>query len=192
MMASQEVRIATAIFPTLSILNHSCCPNTSLVFSTGATVEPSGSDLSGDRSSVSKGVTVTVRAANDVAAGQEILHCYGEPISHFSKHVSAECLPAVTLLPLGSGPHNKRMAVRERQRLLLDQYYFLCQCEACSLSKQRQQQQQGEEEEENGPAGKEQWSGLLCAKCKGPLKVGLHHRQWTHIWLMLLDLHGPF
>lgn len=66
------------------------------------------------------------------------------------------------------------MAVRERQRLLVDQYYFLCQCEACSLSKQQQQE---EEEEENGPEGKGQWSGLLCGKCKGPLKVGVHYRQ---------------
>lgn len=85
MQASQEVRIATAIFPTLSILNHSCCPNTSLVFSTGTTVELSDPDLSEDRSSVSKGVTVTVRAARDIAAGQEILHCYGEPNSPFSQ-----------------------------------------------------------------------------------------------------------
>lgn len=76
--ASHEVRIATAIFSTLSILNHSCCPNTSLVFSTSTTVKPSDPDLSEDRSSISKGVIVTVRAARDIAAGQEILHCYGE------------------------------------------------------------------------------------------------------------------
>lgn len=83
--ASQEVRIATAIFPTLSLLNHSCCPNTSLVFSTGTTVEPSDPGVSKDRGSGSKGVTVTVRAAKDIAAGQEILHCYGEPNSRYSQ-----------------------------------------------------------------------------------------------------------
>lgn len=83
--ASQEVCIATAIFPTLSILNHSCCPNTSLVFSTGTTADPSGADLpaeitdslSEERSTLC-GVTVTVRAAKDIAPGQEVLHCYGE------------------------------------------------------------------------------------------------------------------
>ena len=36
MQASGEVRIATAIFPVLSLLNHSCCPNTSLSFSLDA------------------------------------------------------------------------------------------------------------------------------------------------------------
>lgn len=167
MQASQEVRIATAIFPTLSILNHSCCPNTSLVFSTGTTVEPPDPDLSEDRSSASKAVSVTVRAARDIAAGQEILHCYGAPNSHFSQTCRrCVCDSSFIALLLCSGPHSKRMAARERQRLLLDQYYFLCQCEACSLSKQ--------EEDENGPEGKEQWSGLLCGKCKGPLKVGVH------------------
>lgn len=79
--ASQEVCIATAIFPTLSVLNHSCCPNTSLVFSTGTATDPSGADLpeslSEERSAVC-GVTVTARAAKDIAPGQEVLHCYGE------------------------------------------------------------------------------------------------------------------
>ena len=76
----RELRIATAIFPTLSLLNHSCCPSTSLAFSTGAAVDPSGSSLSAELSeSVSEpGVTVTVRAARVIDAGQEILHCYGK------------------------------------------------------------------------------------------------------------------
>lgn len=85
MQASQEVCIATAIFPTLSVLNHSCSPNTSLVFSTGTTADPCASDLPAEiteslfeeRSAVC-GVTVTVRAAKDIAPGQEVLHCYGE------------------------------------------------------------------------------------------------------------------
>ena len=88
MQSSREIRIATAIFPTLSLLNHSCCPNTSLVFSTGTGVDPSGSGLSADFS-VSEaerrgrvfGVSVTVRAAKGIAAGQEILHCYGKKMS---------------------------------------------------------------------------------------------------------------
>ncbi|XP_042355346.1 SET and MYND domain-containing protein 4 [Plectropomus leopardus] len=155
--SSREIRIATAIFPTLSLLNHSCCPNTSLVFSTAASADPSGTDLSADFSeSVTEcrntacGVTVTVRAAKVIVAGQEILHCYG--------------------------PHSSRMATQERQRLLQEQYYFICQCEACTL--QQQQQQQQEEEEEEGSEGRQQrlgaggspQSGLLCGKCKGSLK----------------------
>uniref|UniRef100_H3DFG5 Protein-lysine N-methyltransferase SMYD4 n=1 Tax=Tetraodon nigroviridis TaxID=99883 RepID=H3DFG5_TETNG len=104
--ANQEIRIATAMFPNLSLLNHSCCPNTSLTFSTG---------------------TITVRAAKVISAGQEILHCYG--------------------------PHSRRMTTSERQRLLQEQYFFLCQCEACSLQRE--------------PLGQDPRSGLLCEKCKG-------------------------
>lgn len=84
-LSSAEVRIATAVFPTLSLLNHSCCPNTSLTFSTGAAVDPCDTDLSADSSEraaecrgKAPGVTVTVRAAKDIRAGQEILHCYGK------------------------------------------------------------------------------------------------------------------
>lgn len=95
--ANQEVRIATAIFPTLSLLNHSCCPNTSLVFSTGTAVKVTDPDVREDRSSVSKGVMVAVRAAKDITAGQEILHCYGEPNS-IPTHVAAECVTALLLL----------------------------------------------------------------------------------------------
>lgn len=83
--SSREIRIATAVFPTLSLLNHSCCPNTSLVFSTGTSSAPSGSDLAADFGenvaecrSEARGVTVTIRAAKDITAGQEILHCYGK------------------------------------------------------------------------------------------------------------------
>ncbi|KAI3373758.1 hypothetical protein L3Q82_022340 [Scortum barcoo] len=148
--SSREIRIATAIFPTLSLLNHSCCPNTSLVFSTGADAGPSNSDLSADHSScvseytnTARGVTATVRAARVIMPGQEILHCYG--------------------------PHSSRMVTQERQRFLQEQYYFLCQCEACALQQQ----------EEEGREGRQQWpgargspheSGLLCGKCKGSLK----------------------
>ncbi|XP_020499739.2 SET and MYND domain-containing protein 4 isoform X1 [Labrus bergylta] len=149
--SSREIRIATAIFPTLSLLNHSCCPNTSLVFSTGTSTDPSGPDLSADLSggvaehrSTSNGIAATVRAAKVINAGQEILHCYG--------------------------PHSSRLGTKERQRLLQEQYYFSCRCEACTL-------QQGKEEE--GTEGRQQRSGdgeslqqsrLLCGKCKGSLK----------------------
>ncbi|XP_074529128.1 SET and MYND domain-containing protein 4 [Halichoeres trimaculatus] len=149
--SSREIRIATAIFPTLSLLNHSCCPNTSLVFNTGISADPSEAELSTDlgrreaeyRGS-SCGVTATIRATGVIATGQEILHCYG--------------------------PHSCRMAVKARQHLLQEQYFFLCQCEACTL--------QQREEEEGSKEGRQQLTGykrslhqagLLCGKCKGPL-----------------------
>ncbi|XP_074466537.1 SET and MYND domain-containing protein 4 isoform X2 [Sebastes fasciatus] len=141
--SSREIRIATAIFPTLSLLNHSCCPNTGLVFSTGTSLSADVGESVAECGSMARGVTVTVRAAKVITPGKEILHCYG--------------------------PHNSRMATQERQRLLQEQYYFLCQCEACTL----QQQQQQQEEEEEGSEGSLQ-SGFLCGKCKGSLKVGIH------------------
>ncbi|XP_040907574.1 SET and MYND domain-containing protein 4 isoform X2 [Toxotes jaculatrix] len=146
--SSREIRIASAIFPTLSLLNHSCCPNTSLVFSTGISVDPSGSDLSTDftesvaeHRSTARGVCVTVRAAKGIAAGQEILHCYG--------------------------PHSSRMVTKERQRLLQEQYYFLCQCEACTLTQ--------EEKQQSRVGGSRHESGLLCGKCKGSFKSSCGH-----------------
>lgn len=81
MQSSKEIRIATAVFPTLSLLNHSCRPNTSLVFSTGTGVDPLGLDVPADFSECvaeHRGVTVTVRAAKEITAGQDILHCYGK------------------------------------------------------------------------------------------------------------------
>ncbi|NWI96286.1 SMYD4 protein, partial [Pitta sordida] len=52
----KPVRLATAFFPVLSLLNHSCCPNTSVSFS---------------------GTAATVRASQRIPRGQEIFHCYG-------------------------------------------------------------------------------------------------------------------
>ncbi|XP_061787282.2 SET and MYND domain-containing protein 4 [Nerophis lumbriciformis] len=112
--SSQEERVATALFPTLSLLNHACCPNTSLAFSVG---EPPG-----------VGVAVTVRASRSVSPGQEVTHCYG--------------------------PHSSRMVARERRRLLLEQYYFLCECGACVRAEDEQVRREGGT------------SGLLCAECK--------------------------
>ncbi|XP_072515246.1 SET and MYND domain-containing protein 4 [Salminus brasiliensis] len=96
--SSGEVRIATAIFPILSLLNHSCRPNTTISFGLGLHFTPGSS---------ASGVTVTIRACKDLAAGQELLHCYG--------------------------PHCSRMDVRKRQHQLLEQYFFNCHCEACEL-----------------------------------------------------------
>nr|XP_034995353.1 SET and MYND domain-containing protein 4 isoform X3 [Zootoca vivipara]XP_034995354.1 SET and MYND domain-containing protein 4 isoform X3 [Zootoca vivipara] len=54
--SSKQVRVATALYPVVSLLNHSCEPNTSVTFS---------------------GRTAEVRALQSIPRGQEILHCYG-------------------------------------------------------------------------------------------------------------------
>lgn len=51
------------------------------MFSTGTSEAPPASEPSPEgvsAESSSRGVTVTVRAAKDIRAGQEILHCYGK------------------------------------------------------------------------------------------------------------------
>ncbi|XP_057569991.1 SET and MYND domain-containing protein 4 isoform X2 [Hippopotamus amphibius kiboko] len=53
---SRQVRLATGLFPVVSLLNHSCSPNTSVSFTS---------------------TVATVRASQQIRKGQEILHCYG-------------------------------------------------------------------------------------------------------------------
>uniref|UniRef100_A0A8C9LIR8 Protein-lysine N-methyltransferase SMYD4 n=1 Tax=Piliocolobus tephrosceles TaxID=591936 RepID=A0A8C9LIR8_9PRIM len=53
---SRQVRLATGIFPVISLLNHSCSPNTSVSFTS---------------------TVATIRASQRIGKGQEILHCYG-------------------------------------------------------------------------------------------------------------------
>ncbi|KAL4608447.1 SET and MYND domain-containing protein 4 [Arapaima gigas] len=133
----REVRIATAVFPTLSLLNHSCRPNTSITFGTGAAeVRTLRADAAlGVWSDSPPGaVTVTVRTTQTVASGQELQHCYG--------------------------PRCSRMPAEERQRVLLEQYFFLCQCEACS-------QDLGWEGKGEGRATA---PGLQCTHCRSPLQ----------------------
>uniref|UniRef100_A0A4W3IGN1 Protein-lysine N-methyltransferase SMYD4 n=1 Tax=Callorhinchus milii TaxID=7868 RepID=A0A4W3IGN1_CALMI len=105
---SEQVRIATAVYCTLSLLNHSCRPNTSLSFCRQ---------------------TVTIRASQPIQAGQEILHCYG--------------------------PHWCRLAVSERQRALRAQYFFECECSACS----------GEQEAARGGGGGPELSRCSNTEC---------------------------
>ncbi|XP_030010007.1 protein-lysine N-methyltransferase SMYD4 [Sphaeramia orbicularis] len=136
-LSSQEICVATAIFPTLSLLNHSCCPNTSLAFRTGV-----GADLPEFSDSISHGVTVTVRAAKVITAGQEILHCYG--------------------------PHSSQMVIQERRRLLQEQYNFLCQCEACTSQLQQQEEEDGALGR-TGEGKSPHESKLQCIKCTGAL-----------------------
>ncbi|KAM9750105.1 SET and MYND domain-containing protein 4 isoform 3-T3 [Dama dama] len=52
---TQQVRLATALFPVVSLLNHSCSPNTSVSFI---------------------GTIATIRASQLIRRGQEIFHCY--------------------------------------------------------------------------------------------------------------------
>ncbi|XP_052611999.1 SET and MYND domain-containing protein 4 isoform X1 [Peromyscus californicus insignis] len=81
---SRQVRLATGVFPVVSLLNHSCSPNTGVSFAS---------------------TVATVRAAQHIRRGQEIVHCYG--------------------------PHESRMGVAERRRKLSSQYFFDCSCPAC-------------------------------------------------------------
>uniref|UniRef100_A0A8C3VPR4 Protein-lysine N-methyltransferase SMYD4 n=1 Tax=Catagonus wagneri TaxID=51154 RepID=A0A8C3VPR4_9CETA len=53
---SRQVRLATGLFPVISLLNHSCSPNTSVSFIS---------------------TVATVRASQQIQKGQEVLHCYG-------------------------------------------------------------------------------------------------------------------
>ncbi|GAB1600500.1 SET and MYND domain-containing protein 4-like [Argonauta hians] len=53
---SSEIRLATAICPTVSLLNHSCLPSISLSF---------------------QGNTLVVRAVKDISKGKEVFSCYG-------------------------------------------------------------------------------------------------------------------
>lgn len=65
------------------------------------------------------------------------------------------CLPCCS----SSGPHSSRILKAERQRVLLDQYFFRCGCEACT------QQQLLD------PAGCPEHHGLQCDACNSPLEV---------------------
>ncbi|TRZ00246.1 hypothetical protein DNTS_021928 [Danionella cerebrum] len=144
--SSSEIRIATAIFPVLSLLNHSCSPNTSLSFSTGFQSEPlNQSDAREGQTEHAKAshgaVMVTVRAAKDLPAGQEILHCYGTILYD---RLSRD-----------------RMEVKQRQFHLQEQYFFSCSCQACR-----------KDLAEGSPDAKEKMAAeLKCVKCGKPLQV---------------------
>ena len=77
--------IGSAIFPTISLMNHSCVPNTEIFY---------------------KGCTAFVKTMQPLAAGQEITISYG--------------------------PVYKKMSRAERLDTTASQYYFRCDCTACS------------------------------------------------------------
>ena len=58
------------------------------------------------------GPVLTVRTTRAVSVGEEITNCYG--------------------------PHHRRHQYSDRQRMLRQQYYFRCQCSACSDTADRQ------------------------------------------------------
>ncbi|XP_022086446.1 SET and MYND domain-containing protein 4-like [Acanthaster planci] len=61
---TKQARLATAVYPTASLLNHSCQPNTIASFD---------------------GAILTMRATRDIQPGEEILHCYGPHAKHMSR-----------------------------------------------------------------------------------------------------------
>eukprot|EP01116_Phalansterium_solitarium_P007887 TRINITY_DN2090_c0_g1_i1.p1 TRINITY_DN2090_c0_g1~~TRINITY_DN2090_c0_g1_i1.p1 ORF type:complete len:768 (-),score=230.89 TRINITY_DN2090_c0_g1_i1:53-2356(-) len=80
-----QQRIAEAVYPSASLLNHACRPNITLDYT---------------------GRTLTIRAAQAIAAGDEICNCYG--------------------------PHVGHMGTKQRQQMLRTQYLFECRCACCS------------------------------------------------------------
>merc|ERR1719242_243734 len=104
----EQVRLATAIYPSVSLLNHSCVPMIVNSFS---------------------GLVLTVRTVRAVTGGEEITNCYG--------------------------PHHRRHQYSDRQRMLRQQYYFRCNCPACSDTADRKFFQR--------------FRARRCLECDGPL-----------------------
>ncbi|XP_077996435.1 protein-lysine N-methyltransferase SMYD4-like [Glandiceps talaboti] len=61
---TNQVRVASAVYPTASLMNHSCDPNVIASY---------------------RGNQLTIRATRKINKGQEILHCYGPHVKHMSK-----------------------------------------------------------------------------------------------------------
>jgi len=89
--STEQVRLATGIYPAVSLMNHSCIPMIINNFT---------------------GSSLIVRCIRGVAKGQEVTNCYG--------------------------PHYRRHEYQDRQKMLKDQYSFVCRCEACADPKDRQ------------------------------------------------------
>ncbi|XP_033119371.1 SET and MYND domain-containing protein 4-like isoform X1 [Anneissia japonica] len=67
----EQKRIATAVFPTISLLNHSCNPNVIVSF---------------------KDDEIIVRTTRTIGTEEELLHCYGPHYKHMEKKVRQEAL----------------------------------------------------------------------------------------------------
>lgn len=110
-MSESQQRIATAIYPSASMMNHSCDPNIINSFLDEILI---------------------VKASRNIPKGDEVFNCYG--------------------------PHFQRMATAERRAALQAQYFFFCDCSACTASP----------EESFDPVQERLWA-LRCAACEGPL-----------------------
>lgn len=111
-----DARLGTAIYPTASLLNHSCDPNILSSF---------------------LNETLVVRCTRPIKKGEQIYNCYG--------------------------PHCKRMPRVARQRALLQQYFFICECSECSLPL----------------LGVERHKSYQCPGCAGPLPLTLPGKDDT-------------
>ncbi|XP_072014790.1 SET and MYND domain-containing protein 4-like [Amphiura filiformis] len=68
---TEQVRLATAVYPTASLMNHSCVPNVIASF---------------------HGRQLVVRAVRPIKAGEEILHCYGPHAKHMDTTARRQAL----------------------------------------------------------------------------------------------------
>ncbi len=83
-----------------------------------------------------------------------------------------------------TGPHCSRMEVKERQRLLLEQYYFHCNCQAC----QRDLIEGRQNATENAAPG------LKCVKCGKPFLVNFSEKlklsfSWFIVCILMYAVH---
>ncbi|NWV12735.1 SMYD4 protein, partial [Ptilonorhynchus violaceus] len=128
----KPVRLATAFFPVLSLLNHSCCPNTSVSFS---------------------GTAVTVRASQPIPSGQEVYHCYGphrcrmrvaERQQQLLRQYFFECHCRACLEELESGVksvvsiRNSFCCPKCRAQMQGEEDTLCCSNEACAASASRE------------------------------------------------------
>lgn len=106
--------VGTGVFPTVSLLNHSCVSNTESFF---------------------KGNKIHLRSSRTIEANEEIYYSYG--------------------------PMFRKMSRSERMETLQNQYYFRCNCSACS----------DEVVEDIETARPVLIEAFLCDDCRGPLLV---------------------
>lgn len=102
----RQERIATAIYPSASLMNHSCNPNVINRFVREIHCSQIAFLTYLNQFYFSFcGRQLIVRAIEDVHIGEEVYNCYG--------------------------PHYRRMRTKERQESLRSQYSFTCKCISC-------------------------------------------------------------
>ncbi|KAK3913191.1 SET and MYND domain-containing protein 4 [Frankliniella fusca] len=138
-VAETQQRIATAIYPSASMMNHSCDPNIINRYSYTLDVFNLYSLLSRIRNAIREHLCCSffneiliVKASRNIPKGEEVFNCYG--------------------------PHFQRMGTAERQAALQAQYFFFCDCTACVSTPG----------ESIDPTQERLWA-LKCSSCGGPL-----------------------